>query len=141
LFIFSAGDFSADVALPVSVLGETGEQNESFSARAMNRLTIQQAEVEARWRWGNLLVRGFARFDESLKRPFQVGTILFGKITIRGQGASWEGAFSDAAKQTNTESVATAPTASAPVRPPRPTAGPVAGRIKSTQTTQTRQRA
>src|SRR6185295_16832765 len=111
---------------PVSIFGETGEQNESLSARAVNRLTIQQAEAEAKWRWGNLLVRGFARFDESLKRPFQVGTILFGKITIRGEGASWEGAFNDAARQTNTESVATAPTASAPVRPARPTAGPVA---------------
>lgn len=27
----------------------------------MSRLTIQQAEAEARWRWGNLFVRGFAR--------------------------------------------------------------------------------
>jgi hypothetical protein len=77
----------------------------------MSRLTIQQAEAEARWRWGSLFVRGFAHYDASLKRPFQVGTICFGSVRIRGQGTSWEGAFSDAARQTNTEAVATSPPA------------------------------
>ena len=69
----------------------------------MSRLTIQQAEAEARWRWGNLFVKGFARYDETVKRPFHVGTRFFGSVRIRGQGASWEGAFSDAARQTNDE--------------------------------------
>lgn len=69
----------------------------------MSRLTIQQAEAEARWRWGNLLSRGFARYDETLKRPFLVGTVRFGSVRVRGQGSSWEGAFSDAVRQTNVE--------------------------------------
>jgi hypothetical protein len=69
--------------------------------KTMARLTIQQAQAEAKWRWGGLLSRGYARFTETLKRPFQVGTNFFGSIRIRGQGTSWEGAFSDADKTTN----------------------------------------
>ena len=95
----------------------------------MSRLTIQQAEAEAKWRWGRLFVlRGFARYDETLKRPFQVGTISFGSVRIRGQGTSWEGAFSDADRQTNTEPGATSPTAQKPGRASRPSANPVAGK-------------
>jgi len=87
----------------------------------MKRLTIQQAEAEAKWRWGSLLVRGFARYDDTLKRPFQVGTVCFGSVRIRGQGTSWEGAFSDAARQTNVETGATTPKARKPGRASRPT--------------------
>jgi hypothetical protein len=95
----------------------------------MSRLTIQQAEAEARWRWGSLFVRGFARYDETLKRPFQVGTVCFGSVRIRGQGTSWEGAFSDAAKLTNTEASPTSPAPPKASRPSRPTTDTVSGGI------------
>jgi hypothetical protein len=104
---------------------ETEQTDEKGNALAMSRLTIQQAEVEAKWRWGGLFSRGFARHSETLKRPFQVGTIRFGSIRIRGQGTSWEGAFSDAARLTNTETGATTPMA----RASRTSANPVAGQI------------
>jgi hypothetical protein len=94
----------------------------------MSRLTIQQAEAEAKWRWGHLfVVRGFARYDETLKRPFLVGTISFGSVRIRGRGTSWEGAFSDAARQTNTEPDATPPMAQKSGRASRPRANSVPG--------------
>jgi hypothetical protein len=67
----------------------------------MKSLTIQQAESEARWRWGSLLERGFARYSSALRKPFEVGTKLFGTIKIRGQGNSWEAAFSNADTLTN----------------------------------------
>jgi len=105
----------------------------------MSRLTIQQAEAEAKWRWGHLfVVRGFARYDETLKRPFQVGTISFGSVRIRGQGTSWEGAFSDAARQTNTEPGATSPTAQKSGRASRPSASPVAGQVMAVRGHETR---
>jgi hypothetical protein len=66
-------------------------------------LTVYQAEAEARWRWGGLLARGFARHSSALRQPFEVGIKRFGTITIRGQGTSWEGAFRDAATRTNGE--------------------------------------
>jgi len=64
-------------------------------------LTVYQAEAEARWRWGSLLARAFARYTSKLRRPFQVGTKTFGVTTIRGDGTSWEGAFHDADNRTN----------------------------------------
>jgi hypothetical protein len=64
-------------------------------------LTIDQAQAEARWRWGGLFERGFARYSSALRKPFEVGTKLFGAITVRGQGTSWEGAFGNADSQTN----------------------------------------
>lgn len=64
-------------------------------------LTIHQAESEAKWRWGNLLERGFARYSSTLKKPFEVGTKSFGRIKIRGKGNSWENAFSNADTETN----------------------------------------
>jgi hypothetical protein len=64
-------------------------------------LTIFQAEAEARWRWSGLTVRAFARYTGKPRRPFQVGTKRFGVTTIRGEGESWEGAFSDADRRTN----------------------------------------
>lgn len=64
-------------------------------------LTIDQAEAEAKWRWGSLLERGFARYSSTLKKPFEVGTKFFGKIRIRGQGNSWEAAFGNADTETN----------------------------------------
>ena len=67
----------------------------------MTSLTIQQAEAEARWRWGSLLERGFARSSSALRRPFEVGTKFFGTIKIRGQGNSWDAAFNNADTQTN----------------------------------------
>lgn len=95
----------------------------------MTRLTIQQAEAEAKWRWGSFFVQGFARCDETLKRAFQVGTRCFGSIRIRGQGTSWEGAFSDAARQTNVEPGATTPMVRNSDRASRPSAKPDAGLI------------
>lgn len=106
----------------------------------MSRLTIQQAEAEARWRWGSLFVRGFARYDETLKRPFQVGTICFGSVRIRGQGTSWEGAFSDAARLTNTETGATTPMAQKSGQASRPSANPIAGQITTARGPEGRQR-
>ena len=64
-------------------------------------LTVNQAEAEARWRWGNLIARSFARYASKLRLPFQVGTKCLGVTTIRGEGTSWEGAFHDAEKRTN----------------------------------------
>jgi hypothetical protein len=106
----------------------------------MRRLTIQQAEAEAKWRWGSLFVRGFARCDETLKRAFQVGTRCFGSVRIRGQGSSWEGAFSDAARQTNIEPGETIPMARESGRASRPSANPVAGLITTARGLEGRQR-
>lgn len=64
-------------------------------------LTIHQAEAEAKWRWGGLLDRGFARYSSALKKPFEVGTKSFGTIKIRGKGNSWEAAFGNADNETN----------------------------------------
>jgi hypothetical protein len=64
-------------------------------------LTIHQAEAEARWRWGGLLSRGFARIKENGRQPFEVGTIRFGSIRIRGEGTSWESAFGNASRRSN----------------------------------------
>ncbi len=64
-------------------------------------LTVQQAEREARWRWGGLFSRGFARYSRAVRLGFEVGTKRFGSITIRGQGTSWEGAFANADNLTN----------------------------------------
>jgi hypothetical protein len=66
-------------------------------------LTIFQAEAEARWRWGGLFSRGFARYSEALRQPFEVGTKGFGAIKIRGRGVSWEGAFRNAEALSNGE--------------------------------------
>ncbi len=64
-------------------------------------LTFSQAESEARWRWGGMFERAFARYKSTERKPFQVGTKLFGKIKVRGQGTSWEGAFGNADRETN----------------------------------------
>jgi hypothetical protein len=64
-------------------------------------LTYQQAEAEARWRWGGLLSRGFVRYDPQARQPYQVGTKTFGKAIIRGEGTSWESAFGNAARKSN----------------------------------------
>jgi len=64
-------------------------------------LTVQQAEREARWRWGGLFSRGFARYSGTARLGFEVGTTRFGSITIRGQGTSWESAFANADNLTN----------------------------------------
>lgn len=69
-------------------------------------LTINQAEAEARWRWGSLFARGIARFLSTKRLPFEVGTKTFGKITVRGSGNSWESAFKNADKNTNDEAPA-----------------------------------
>ena len=66
-------------------------------------LTINQAEAEAKWRWGGFFARGFARYSSALRKPFEVGTKRFGSVTIRGQGTSWEGAFGNADTLTNVE--------------------------------------
>ena len=67
----------------------------------MSRLTVQQAEREAKWRWGGLLSKGVARFVQNERLPFEVGTSFLGSVRIRGKGSSWEGAFQNAATQTN----------------------------------------
>jgi hypothetical protein len=64
-------------------------------------LTVMQAEAEAQWRWGGLVVRGVARHSNAGRNPFEVGTKRFGMLTIRGAGNSWEDAFSNAADRTN----------------------------------------
>lgn len=65
-------------------------------------LTVFEAEAEARWRWGGLLTRGLARYRPGARKPFEVGVRpRFGSIEIRGRGASWEAAFSDADTLTN----------------------------------------
>ena len=71
----------------------------------MKPLTVFDAEAEAQWRWGGLFSRGIARYSGGLRRPFEVGAKpRFGPIQIRGRGASWEAAFSNADKLTNSES-------------------------------------
>jgi hypothetical protein len=64
-------------------------------------LTVMQAEAEAQWRWGGLIVRGFARHSNVGRGPFEVGTRRFGTVKVRGAGNSWEDAFRDAADRTN----------------------------------------
>ena len=73
----------------------------AFRKEKLMPLTVHQAEAEARWRWGGLFARGFARHEAALRRPFQVGTRSFGKVTVRGEGTSWESAFQNADAQTN----------------------------------------
>jgi hypothetical protein len=68
----------------------------------MSALTVYQAEAEARWRWGGLFARGFARYSSARTLPFEVGTKLFGSVEIKGRGKSWEGAFGNADGLTNT---------------------------------------
>ena len=62
----------------------------------MKSLTIYEAEAEARWRWGGLLKRGFARQSGAQRRSYEVGTKSFGSVTILGTGSSWENAFGNA---------------------------------------------
>lgn len=69
----------------------------------MKPLTVYEAEAEARWRWGGLFARGFARYASASYRPFEVGTKRFGSITVRGKGSSWEAAFRNADNLTNLE--------------------------------------
>jgi len=69
----------------------------------MKPLTVFGAEAEARWRWGGLLSRGFARYSSGARLPFEVGTKRFGTVKIRGRGTSWEGAFRNADTLTNGE--------------------------------------
>jgi hypothetical protein len=64
-------------------------------------LTVFEAEAEARFRWGNLFVRGFARYTSGLRKPFEVGSKQFGSVNVRGRGTSWEGAFGNADILTN----------------------------------------
>ena len=68
----------------------------------MGALTVYQAEAEARWRWGGIFARGFARYSSQLAQPFEVGTKLFGSVDIKGRGKSWEAAFGNADGLTNT---------------------------------------
>ena len=67
----------------------------------MAALTVYQAEAEARWRWGGLFARGFARYSSTKPQPFEVGTRRFGSVEIKGRGKSWEGAFGNADGLTN----------------------------------------
>jgi hypothetical protein len=67
-------------------------------------LTVYGAEAEARWRWGGLFSRGFARYSSTLRRPFEVGVKRIGSIKILGRGSSWEGAFSNADSMINDKS-------------------------------------
>ncbi len=69
----------------------------------MKPLTVFEAEAEARFRWGGLLARGFARYSPGMRKPFEVGTKRLGSVTIRGRGVSWEAAFRDADTLTNDE--------------------------------------
>jgi hypothetical protein len=64
-------------------------------------LTFESARAEAHWRWGNLLSRGFARYDANRRLPYQVGTRLLGTVSVRGEGATWEEAFRDASHRSN----------------------------------------
>ena len=66
-------------------------------------LTVFEAEAEARWRWGGLITRGLARYRPGARKPFEVGVRRFGSVEVRGRGASWEAAFSDADSLTNDE--------------------------------------
>jgi hypothetical protein len=70
----------------------------------MKPLTVFEAEAEARFRWGSLFARGFARYSPGMRKPFEVGVKRLGSVEIRGRGNSWEGAFSDADILTNQES-------------------------------------
>ncbi|HSP94269.1 MAG TPA: hypothetical protein VLU06_06935 [Thermoanaerobaculia bacterium] len=70
----------------------------------MKPLTVFEAEAEARFRWGGLLARGFARYSPGMRKPFEVGTKRLGSINVRGRGTSWEAAFHDADTLTNQES-------------------------------------
>jgi hypothetical protein len=70
----------------------------------MKPLTVFDAEAEARWRWGGLFARGFARYSSGMRKPFEVGAKRFGSIMIRGRGSSWEAAFGNADALTNYES-------------------------------------
>jgi hypothetical protein len=65
------------------------------------RLTPREAEAEARWRWGGLFARGFARYTGTQPHPFEVGTVRFGSRTVRGRGTTWENAFKNADTRTN----------------------------------------
>ena len=65
----------------------------------MRSLTIHEAEAEARWRWGGILKRGFARQSGVQRRSFEVGTKRLGSIKILGKGNSWENAFGNADRQ------------------------------------------
>jgi hypothetical protein len=65
------------------------------------RLTPGEAQAEARWRWGGLFVRGFARYTGAQPHPFEVGTVRFGSMTVRGRGTTWESAFKNADARTN----------------------------------------
>ena len=69
----------------------------------MSSLTVFDALAEARWRWGGLLARGFARYLSGMRQPFEVGTKRLGSITVRGRGSSWEAAFANADTLTNHE--------------------------------------
>jgi hypothetical protein len=66
----------------------------------MKQLSVFDAEAEARWRWGGLFTRGFARYSAGQRKPFEVGTRRFGSVKIRGRGASWEDAFRNACAPT-----------------------------------------
>ena len=70
----------------------------------MRPLTVFEAEAEARFRWGSLFARGFARYSPGMRKPFEVGVKRFGSVEIRGRGSSWEAAFHDADILTNQES-------------------------------------
>jgi hypothetical protein len=82
-------------------------------------LTVFEAEAEARWRWGNLFTQGVARYVAGSRKPFEVGVKRFGQVSIRGRGASWEGAFSDANARTNSDRRSGEPVAQAVTRPTR----------------------
>ena len=58
----------------------------AFRKEKFMPLTVHQAEAEARWRWGGLFARGFARHEATLRRPFQVGTRSFGEGHGPGRG-------------------------------------------------------
>ena len=69
----------------------------------MKSLTVYEAEAEARWRWGGLLKRGFARQSGAQRRSYEVGTKRLGSITIMGTGSSWENAFGNADRQASSK--------------------------------------
>lgn len=82
----------------------------------MRPMTINGAEAEARWRWGGLFSRGFARYSSTQRQPYEVGTKRFGSIKIRGKGSSWESAFANADNRTNSPAPATEQTGRAVFR-------------------------
>ncbi len=67
----------------------------------MKPLTVFEAEAEARFRWGGVFARGFARYSSGKHQPFEVGAKRFGTVEIRGRGSSWESAFNNADVLTN----------------------------------------